>query len=69
MPPSLPGYSHVCIIGGILTFTPDALISSLDGVDQLIERVANHEHWACYVTPVVLGAAVQRARELDNPAL
>jgi len=69
MSPLLRGYSNVCSIGGILTFTPDALVTSLDSVDRLIERVASHEHWACYMTPVVLGAAVQRAKELGNPAL
>ncbi|KAF9647500.1 hypothetical protein BDM02DRAFT_2656082 [Thelephora ganbajun] len=57
------------ISGGILTFTPNALVHSLDSVDRLIERVASHEHWACYVTPVVLGAAVRWAKELENPAL
>lgn len=52
-----------------MTFSTNALLNDLDGVDQLIERVANHEHWECYVTPVVLGAAVGRARELEYPAL
>jgi hypothetical protein len=69
MSPSLGGRSHVCPTGGILTFTPNALVTSPDGVDRLIERVAIHEHWACYVTPVVLGAAVQQAKESGNPAL
>jgi hypothetical protein len=55
--------------GGILTFTPSALSNDLDGADRLIERVARHEHWACYVTPVVLGAAVRRAKEMGNTAL
>ena len=69
MAPLLRDYSNICPIGGILTFTPDAFVTGLDSVDRLIERVASHEHWACYVTPVVLGAAVQRAKELGNPAL
>lgn len=69
MSPLLRGYSNVCPIGGILTFTPNAFMTNLDSVDRLIERVASHEHWACYVTPVVLGAAVRRAKELGNPAL
>ena len=60
---------NVYLTGGILAFTPNALVKGPDSVDGLIERVANHEHWACYVTPIVLGAAVQRAKELGNPAL
>lgn len=52
-----------------MTFTTNALLNDLDGVDRLIERVAGHEHWACYVTPVVLGAAVRWAKELEYPAL
>lgn len=65
----LRGRFNPCPTGGILTFTPNALVNGLDGVDRLIERVASHEHWACYVTPVVLGAAVQRAKDLGNPPL
>lgn len=61
-------YLNACPTGGILTFTPNAIATDLDGVDRLIERVFNHEHWACYVTPTVLGAAVQRAKESGNPA-
>ena len=64
-----PVYLSAPPTGGILTFTPNALITELEGVDRLIERVANHEHWACYVTPIVLGAAVQWAKESGNPAL
>jgi len=52
-----------------MTFTANALLNDLDGVDRLIERVASHEHWACYVTPAVLGAAVRWAKELEYPAL
>jgi len=71
--PSVPeeqwGVRGFNISGGVLTFTPNALITDLDGVDRLIERVASHEHWACYVTPMVLGAAVQRAKESGKAAL
>lgn len=63
------GHSNTILTGGILTFTANVLLHDLDGVDRLIERVANHEHWACYVTPAVLGAAVQWAKELEYPAL
>ena len=62
-------YLNACPTGGILTFTPNALATDLDGVDRLIERVASHEHWECYVTPVALGAAVQRAKESGSPVL
>lgn len=65
---SLPPHLSVCPTGGILTFTPNALATDLDGVDRLIERVSSHEHWACYVTPTVLGAAVQWTKESGNPA-
>ena len=67
--PTVTWSFNVCPTGGILTFTPNALVNDLDGVDRLIERVTSHEHWACYVTPVVLGAAVQQAKELGYPAL
>ena len=62
-------YLNTSPTGGILTFTPNALVTDPDGVDRLIERVASHEHWACYVTPIVLGAAVQWAKGSGNPAL
>ena len=63
------GRSDVFLTGGVLTFTANALLNDLDGVDRLIERVDSHEHWACYVTPIVLGAAVRQAKELEYPAL
>ena len=61
-------YLNACPTGGILTFTPNMIATDLDGVDRLIERISNHEHWACYITPTVLGAAVQWAKESGNPA-
>lgn len=70
--PTLPltlVHSDARLTGGIVTFTANALLNDLDGVERLIERVASHEHWACYVTPVVLGAAVRWAKELQYPAL
>lgn len=69
MSPLIGGHPDARHTGGILTFTPSALSNDPDGADRLIERVASHEHWACYVTPVVLGAAVRRAKEMGNPAL
>lgn len=67
--PSIRGHSNALFLGGIMTFTTNALLNDPDGVERLIERVASHEHWACYVTPVVLGAAVRWAKELEYPAL
>lgn len=61
-------FLNACPTGGILTFTPNVIATDMDGVDRLIERVSNHEHWACYVTPTVLGAAVRQAKESGNPA-
>lgn len=61
--------SNASFAGGILTFTANALLDDIEEVDQLIERVASHEHWACYVTPVVLGAAVLRAKEMEYPTM
>ncbi|GAW05687.1 hypothetical protein LENED_007560 [Lentinula edodes] len=48
-------------IGGIVTFTASALLSDPLGVNERILQIEEHEFWACYVLPAVIGMAVSIA--------
>ncbi|KAJ3727093.1 hypothetical protein C8R42DRAFT_658619 [Lentinula raphanica] len=48
-------------IGGIMTCTPNALLTDPLGVHERVLQVASHEVWACYILPAVIGMAVSIA--------
>ncbi|KIK57384.1 hypothetical protein GYMLUDRAFT_756785 [Collybiopsis luxurians FD-317 M1] len=48
-------------IGGIVTFTPSALLSFPLEVFQRIDQLEEHEFWVCYISPVVIGMVVSIA--------
>ncbi|KAJ3927442.1 MAG: hypothetical protein NXY57DRAFT_1106396 [Lentinula lateritia] len=45
-------------IGGTVTFTASALLSDPLGVNERILKIEEHEFWACYILPAVIGMAV-----------
>ncbi|KAJ3880040.1 hypothetical protein F5051DRAFT_502134 [Lentinula edodes] len=48
-------------LGGIVTFTPNALLSNPLGVHERILQIEEHDFWACYILPAVIGMAVSVA--------
>ncbi|GAW05552.1 hypothetical protein LENED_007415 [Lentinula edodes] len=48
-------------IGGLVTFTPNALLSDPLGVHERILQIEEHDFWACYILPAVIGMAVSIA--------
>ncbi|KAF5391047.1 hypothetical protein D9757_003996 [Collybiopsis confluens] len=47
--------------GGIVTFTPSALIDSPFEVLRRIRQIENHEIWVCYISPAAIGMAISLA--------
>ncbi|KAJ3733783.1 hypothetical protein DFJ43DRAFT_194410 [Lentinula guzmanii] len=60
-----PGFPNIIEeiwpIGGIVTFTPDALLTDPLGVYERILQIEEHDFWACYILPAVIGMAVSIA--------
>ncbi|KAJ3922854.1 hypothetical protein F5877DRAFT_63743 [Lentinula edodes] len=48
-------------LGGLVTFTPNALLSDPLGVHERILQIEEHDFWACYILPAVIGMAVSIA--------
>ncbi|KAJ3867956.1 hypothetical protein EV359DRAFT_61046 [Lentinula novae-zelandiae] len=48
-------------LGGIVTFTPNALLSDPVGVHERILQIEEHDFWTCYILPAVIGMAVSIA--------
>ncbi|KAJ6589867.1 hypothetical protein DFH09DRAFT_1425319, partial [Mycena vulgaris] len=53
------GFREIYKLGGIVTFTPEALVRDAWGVLRTIRAVADHPLWACYLLPQVVGMAVR----------
>ncbi|EGO03137.1 hypothetical protein SERLA73DRAFT_158732 [Serpula lacrymans var. lacrymans S7.3] len=56
------GVREIYPIGGIITFTPSALLNDPFGVYELMTKVTNHPLWECYLLPSVLGFYCQILR-------
>ncbi|KAJ7036712.1 hypothetical protein C8F04DRAFT_1257595 [Mycena alexandri] len=58
-----------CSLGGVVTFTPEALAGDAFGVLRTIYDIHAHPLWTCYLLPAVLGMAVKLAevREDETP--
>ncbi|KAJ4474451.1 hypothetical protein J3R30DRAFT_3509183 [Lentinula aciculospora] len=57
-------------IGGVVTFTANALLSDPLGINERIFKIAEHEFWVCYVSPAVIGMVVSIAyRERESTIL
>lgn len=46
-------------LGGIITFTANALLDDLMGVEQLIRQIDKHPLWTCYIHPNVLSVFIR----------
>ncbi|KAF8559316.1 hypothetical protein OG21DRAFT_1493233 [Imleria badia] len=44
-------------LGGVVTFTPSALVEDLVGCYQLMSKIINHPLWDCYLIPEVLAVS------------
>ncbi|KAJ7183516.1 hypothetical protein C8R46DRAFT_1186538 [Mycena filopes] len=62
VPPVLWGHRDVYLLGGVVTFTPEALAGDAFGVLRIIRDIHAHPLWTCYLLPQVLGIAVHLAQ-------
>jgi hypothetical protein len=60
---------HYGSIGGIVTFTADALLEDPIGAAQLMSQIAIHPFWDCYLLPSAVGMAVRFLCEGGDPML
>ncbi|KAG6861207.1 hypothetical protein C0995_002556 [Termitomyces sp. Mi166 len=49
------GIREIYPCGGIVTFTPQALLDDPIGVQHRIDQIHSHPMWECYILPSVLG--------------
>ncbi|KAJ7131911.1 hypothetical protein C8R46DRAFT_924106, partial [Mycena filopes] len=62
VPPLLWGHRDIYLLGGVVTFTPEALAADAFGVLRAIRDIHAHPLWTCYLLPQVLGIAIQLAQ-------
>ncbi|KAJ7244130.1 hypothetical protein B0H12DRAFT_1325632 [Mycena haematopus] len=69
VPPSLWGFQEIYLLGGVVTFTPEALVNDAWSVLKTIRLIHAHPLWDCYLTPQVVGMAVKliQLREDEMP--
>jgi hypothetical protein len=53
--------------GGIVTFTPSALLEDPIGVYKLVAQIVKHPLWACYLLPSAIGMVAKLTREGEDP--
>ncbi|KAJ7496911.1 hypothetical protein FB451DRAFT_1209241 [Mycena latifolia] len=65
------GFRHIYLLGGVVTFTPEALVRDAWSVLRTIRKIHAHPLWVCYLLPQVIGMAVRlnecRDDELMQP--
>ncbi|KAJ7152917.1 hypothetical protein C8R46DRAFT_1302324 [Mycena filopes] len=66
IPPALWGHREIYLLGGVVTFTPEALASDAFGVLRIIRDIHAHPLWTCYLLPQVVGIAIQLAQTCAN---
>ncbi|KAI0702474.1 hypothetical protein BC835DRAFT_1320860 [Cytidiella melzeri] len=67
VPPNRWGLREIYPIGGIVTFTPAALLEDPLGIYKLIKMVDQHPLWMCYVHPYVLAALFKQDYANSDP--
>ncbi|TDL28823.1 hypothetical protein BD410DRAFT_781374 [Rickenella mellea] len=65
--PARWGSREIFPVGGIVTFTPSALLEDPWGIELLIGKIHQHPLWDCYVLPSVLGLFAKSACLGDDP--
>ncbi|KDR73701.1 hypothetical protein GALMADRAFT_158176 [Galerina marginata CBS 339.88] len=68
--PSLWGIQEIYPCGGIVTFTPSAIMADPIAVIHVIRQISAHPQWACYILPAALGMVAKlessQNKDLDN---
>ncbi|KAF8178632.1 hypothetical protein K438DRAFT_1938709 [Mycena galopus ATCC 62051] len=69
VPLNLWGFREIYLLGGVVTFTPEALVNDAWSVLKTIRQIHAHPLWTCYLTPHVVGMALKLAqlREDEMP--
>ncbi|THH11778.1 hypothetical protein EW145_g413 [Phellinidium pouzarii] len=62
-----PEIREIYPLGGIVTFSSDALLENPLGIADLIERIHSHPLWACYIHPSVLSVFVRLSCPGEDP--
>ncbi|KAF9455559.1 hypothetical protein BDZ94DRAFT_1277929, partial [Collybia nuda] len=57
--PELWRFTEVYQCGGVVTFTPLAILEDPIGVKKRIKEINEHPFWACYILPTVLGMTIK----------
>ncbi|KAJ7188675.1 hypothetical protein C8R46DRAFT_1184034 [Mycena filopes] len=67
--PSRWGFKEIYLLGGVVTFTPEALVDDPWGVLRTLREIDAHPLWTCYLLPQVVGMAhkLSQSREDDSP--
>ncbi|KAK0473231.1 hypothetical protein IW261DRAFT_1505036 [Armillaria novae-zelandiae] len=52
------GFRRIYPVGGIMTFTPKALVEDPLGIHQRVSQISENNNWEAYIMPAVLGMAV-----------
>ncbi|KAI0762638.1 hypothetical protein C8Q74DRAFT_1383169 [Fomes fomentarius] len=69
--PSVPhaqwGVREIYPLGGIVTFTPNAIIENHFRLFSLIRKIADHPTWECYVLPSVVAMVAKLTCQGQNP--
>lgn len=55
------------LVGGVVTFTANALLESPLRTADLIEKIHKHPHWECYMLPSVLAIFVRLSCPGEDP--
>ncbi|KZT74733.1 hypothetical protein DAEQUDRAFT_4099 [Daedalea quercina L-15889] len=67
VPPERWGVHEIYPLGGIVTFTPSAILNNIIAVYELIKRIAEHPLWECYILPSVVAMLAKLTCQDQNP--
>ncbi|KDQ30537.1 hypothetical protein PLEOSDRAFT_1101525 [Pleurotus ostreatus PC15] len=67
VPPSLWGIRPIYPAGGIVTFTPQALLGNPDVLRMRIKQIVAHTFWDCYVLPTTVAMASLLSAGKNDP--
>ncbi|KAH9937573.1 uncharacterized protein B0H18DRAFT_1113390 [Fomitopsis serialis] len=67
VPPERWGIREIYPLGGVVTFTPSAILSNIVGVYELIKKIDEHPIWDCYILPSVVAMLAKSTCQDQNP--